>query len=190
MIRVSQSSTIPKRHTATAVTTGRPAAVRIAATTRRSAGAWIGEANGTERRRRIAAQRIAERTGTQAPQWSEEIAAQDWALVLEAGARALRYLDGDEQLADAAAEVAARAEATERAAGRVIDRTRGGRAESLVTEALTSQELDPTVIYPWEEAAVKAASPFRSGPRWAFARPMNYDDGTPAPVRPVRTEVA
>lgn len=46
------------------------------------------------------------------------------------------------------------------------------------------------MIYPWEEAEVKTWSPFRNGPRWAFARPMNYDDGTPAPVRAVRTEVA
>ncbi|MEV7600462.1 hypothetical protein AB0O91_24115 [Kitasatospora sp. NPDC089797] len=54
-----------------------------------SAGAWVMEVTGLERRRRAAVRRIAQLTGTQCLRWSGEISDEDWQLVLTLGAQAL-----------------------------------------------------------------------------------------------------
>ncbi|MFJ7910036.1 hypothetical protein [Kitasatospora sp. NPDC096204] len=81
------------RTTAAPTVTGRAYARRVASLTsgscRMSAGAWVAEAQGDERRRRAAACRLGRLTGTRAPRWSGEIGEQDWRTVLTAGAAAL-----------------------------------------------------------------------------------------------------
>ncbi|MFF3071038.1 hypothetical protein [Kitasatospora sp. NPDC057936] len=56
---------------------------------RMSAGAWVAEAEGDERRRRAAACRLGRLTGKRAPRWSGEIGKQEWLAVLAAGAAVL-----------------------------------------------------------------------------------------------------
>lgn len=165
----SMPRTAAQQHTAS-VTTGRKAADRIADTTRRSAAVWIAEAQGVERRRRAAAQHIAELIGTETPRWTGEIGTEDWAQVLSAGADALLALGGKGSeyfwlnLVDSAevytAEAAALADTDD-----LADRTLTAPSEHQVDELLASQELDPTVALPWEAAAIAEWSPFRNGPR-------------------------
>ncbi|WP_435649279.1 hypothetical protein [Kitasatospora purpeofusca] len=54
-----------------------------------SAGAWVAEARGVERRRRAVACRIGRLTGTRAPQWAGEIGEQEWHAILAVGVAAL-----------------------------------------------------------------------------------------------------
>ncbi|MFF2044036.1 hypothetical protein ACFVVX_26815 [Kitasatospora sp. NPDC058170] len=54
-----------------------------------SAGAWVAEARGVERRRRAVACRIGRLTGTRAPQWAGEIGEQEWRTILAVGVAAL-----------------------------------------------------------------------------------------------------
>ncbi|MEV7940862.1 hypothetical protein AB0O82_32635 [Kitasatospora sp. NPDC088264] len=77
-----------------AATTGRKRAGQIADTTSRSAGAWIREAKGVERRRRAVAQHLAELTGTQPLRWTGEISTVEWEQLLTAGADALLAVGG------------------------------------------------------------------------------------------------
>ncbi|MFJ8625850.1 hypothetical protein ACIRD3_23800 [Kitasatospora sp. NPDC093550] len=79
--------------TTTRTVTGRSYARRVATLTsgsrRMSAGAWVAEAEGAERKRRAAACRLGRLTGTRSPRWSGEISQADWRTVLAAGAAAL-----------------------------------------------------------------------------------------------------
>ncbi|MCX4754301.1 hypothetical protein [Kitasatospora purpeofusca] len=54
-----------------------------------SAGAWVAEARGVERRRRAVACRIGRLTGTRAPRWTGEIGEQEWRTILAVGVAAL-----------------------------------------------------------------------------------------------------
>ncbi|MGW3183843.1 hypothetical protein ACWDD9_31700 [Kitasatospora sp. NPDC001119] len=78
--------------------TGRSYARRVASLTSRpcrmSAGAWVAEAQGTERRRRAVACRLGRLTGTRAPRWSGKISEEDWRTVLAAGAATLAETTG------------------------------------------------------------------------------------------------
>ncbi|MER5866134.1 hypothetical protein [Kitasatospora sp. NPDC002040] len=196
---MSQSSITSTRRPVT--TTGRAFAEAIvtithtAATAWVTATAWIAEADGVERQRRAAVQHIAELTGTEPLHWTGEISAQDWDTVLTFGADALLALHRDastEQsfdldLVEAASEYAALAvEDTEycvplgSSTSRVLDRTRGGRAESQITELLETQEPDLTddLRTPAVTAAIATWSPF-SNTRCAAARHLvRCADGT------------
>ncbi|MEV0187184.1 hypothetical protein AB0I39_01445 [Kitasatospora purpeofusca] len=88
--------TTPRAAVAPTVT-GRSYARRVASLTsgsgRVSAGVWVQEAQGVERRRRAVACRIGRLTRTRAPRWGGEIGEQDWRTVLAAGAAALAEAD-------------------------------------------------------------------------------------------------
>ncbi|MFD4907525.1 hypothetical protein [Kitasatospora purpeofusca] len=81
------------RTAATPTVTGRSYARRVASLTggsgRVSAGAWVAEARGVERRRRAVACRIGRLTGTRAPQWAGEIGEREWRTILAVGVAAL-----------------------------------------------------------------------------------------------------
>ncbi|MFF2749514.1 hypothetical protein ACFVVA_28730 [Kitasatospora sp. NPDC058048] len=86
MLAASRTSTTP-------TVTGRSYARRVASLTsgslRMSAGAWVAEAHGAERRRRAVTCRIGRLTGTRAPQWVGEIGEQEWRTILAVGVAAL-----------------------------------------------------------------------------------------------------
>ncbi|MFF4821217.1 hypothetical protein ACFY2K_42315 [Kitasatospora sp. NPDC001309] len=81
------------RTTTAPTVTGRSYARRVASLTsgshRVSAGKWVAEAQGDERRRRAAACRLGRLTGRRAPRWTGEIGTRDWRTILAAGAEAL-----------------------------------------------------------------------------------------------------
>lgn len=81
------------RTAAVPTVTGRSYAARVASLTSRScrmsAGAWVAEAEGVERRRRAAVCRLGRLTGRRAPRWTGEIGEQEWRTVLTAGAAVL-----------------------------------------------------------------------------------------------------
>ncbi|MFF7452894.1 hypothetical protein [Kitasatospora sp. NPDC008115] len=81
------------RTAATPTVTGRSYARRVASLTsgsrRMSAGAWVAEARGVERRRRAVACRIGRLTGTRAPRWAGELGEQEWRTILAVGVAAL-----------------------------------------------------------------------------------------------------
>ncbi|MEE1787727.1 hypothetical protein PUR71_33190 [Streptomyces sp. SP17BM10] len=81
------------RTISTPTLTGRSYARRVATLTsgsaRPSAGAWVAEAQGTERQRRAVVCRLGRLTGTRSPRWSGEISEEDWRAVLAAGAATL-----------------------------------------------------------------------------------------------------
>ncbi|GAB7182163.1 hypothetical protein ATKI12_1994 [Kitasatospora sp. Ki12] len=96
MLATSRMSTTP-------TVTGRSYARRVASLTSRScrisAGAWVAEAQGDERRRRAAVCRLGRLTGKRAPRWSGEIGVQDWRTILAAGADVLAEAGAAPQVA-------------------------------------------------------------------------------------------
>ncbi|MFF2039014.1 hypothetical protein ACFVVX_01195 [Kitasatospora sp. NPDC058170] len=179
---------LARRNTPTV--TGRSYAHHIASLTvevsRKMSGQWVAEARGKERRRRAAVCRIAWLTGTRAPQWSGEINEQDWRTVLAAGADALRERAAAKgtaigyQLGALADEFAQQAAETK--ADQVVDHTRGGHAEAMVSDLLAGRRADAAArpVSNAEREAVERWSPFRGGPRYV-CRSGRYGDGTPAP---------
>ncbi|GAA1958135.1 hypothetical protein [Kitasatospora viridis] len=164
----------PLRTSAAPSVTGRSYARRMASLTggsrQVSAGRWVAEARGAERRRRAVACRLGRLTGTAAPRWSGEIGDQEWQTVLAAGAQALTELFEDgrpgvsPELADTARGFAA--EASGRNADGVIDRTRNGRSEALVDDLLAAQPASPLdIVGNDERKGIQEWSPFRGGPR-------------------------
>jgi len=153
-----------------AATTGRKRADQIADTTSRSAGAWIREAKGVERRRRAAAQHLAELTDTQPLRWTGEISAEEWEQFLTAGADALLALGGKGKeyfwlnLVDSAEVYAAEAAA-------LADDTDEFRPVRELAELPVDQEPDLTDGYRSEKdkKTIAAWSPF-SKTRCAAAR--------------------
>jgi hypothetical protein len=140
-----------------------------------SAAVWITEAQGVERRRRAAAQHIAELTGTEPLRWTGQISAENWTKVLSAGADALLAITGDPEhtyaldLVESAEKYAA--QAADLDDDTAVDLTRSARTEHQIDELLTAQEPDLTddLRTPAVDAAIATWSPF-SATRCAAAR--------------------